>query len=66
MENLKQIAELEEKCMKNKKYTAEEIREAVDIATGDDGFRSKEVISILKTNVSKKNRRILERKDNKK
>ena len=40
--------------MKNKKYTAEEIREAVDIATGDDGFRSKEVISILKTNVSKK------------
>jgi hypothetical protein len=66
MENLKQIAELEEKCMKNKKYTAEEIREAVDIATGDDGFRGKEVISILKTNVSKKNRRILERKDNKK
>ena len=50
--------------MKNKKYTAEEIREAVDIATGDDGFRSKEVISILETNVSKKNRRILERKDN--
>ena len=51
MENLKQIAELEEKCMKDKKYTAEEIREAVDIATGDDGFRSKEVISILETNV---------------
>jgi hypothetical protein len=66
MENLKQIAELEEKCMKDKKYTAEEIREAVDIATGDDGFRGKEVISILETNVSKKNRRILERKDNKK
>ena len=78
MENLKQIAELEEKCMKyisyikkldykeNKKYTAEEIREAVDIATGDDGFRGKEVISILETNVSKKNRWILERKDNKK
>ena len=37
--------------MKDKKYTAEEIREAVDIATGDDGFRSKEVISILETNV---------------
>ena len=52
--------------MINKKYTAEEIREAVDIATGDDGFRGKEVISILETNVSKKNRRILERKDNKK
>ena len=37
--------------MKIKKYTAEEISEAVDIATGDDGFRSKEVISILETNV---------------
>ena len=49
--------------MINKKYTAEEIREAVDIATGDDGFRGKEVISILETNVSKKNRRILEKKD---
>ena len=47
----------------DKKYTAEEIREAVDIATGDDGFRGKEVISILETNVSKKNRRILEKKD---
>jgi hypothetical protein len=35
----------------DKKYTAEEIREAVDIATGDDGFRGKEVISILETNV---------------
>ena len=30
------------------KYTEEEIREAVDIAIGDDGFRSKEVIEILK------------------
>jgi hypothetical protein len=30
------------------KYTKEEIREAVDIAVGDDGFRSKEVIEILK------------------
>ena len=28
------------------KYTKEEIREAVDIAVGDDGFRSKEVIEI--------------------
>ena len=33
----------------SKKYTIEEIREAVDISTGDDGFRSKEVISILQT-----------------
>ena len=29
------------------KYTKEEIRAAVDIAIGDDGFRSKEVIAIL-------------------
>ena len=29
------------------KYTEEEIKEAVDIAIGDDGFRSKEVIEIL-------------------
>ena len=37
----------------SKKYTIEEIREAVDISTGDDGFRSKEVISILETDVKK-------------
>ena len=30
------------------KYTKEEIKEAVDIAIGDDGFRSKEVVEILK------------------
>ena len=30
------------------KYSEEEIKEAVDIAIGDDGFRSKEVIEILK------------------
>ena len=29
------------------KYTEEQIREAVDIVIGDDGFRSKEVIEIL-------------------
>tara|TARA_R110002020_G_scaffold159319_1_gene343035 strand:- start:1490 stop:1630 length:141 start_codon:yes stop_codon:yes gene_type:complete len=29
------------------KYTKEEVRAAVDIAIGDDGFRSKEVIAIL-------------------
>ena len=29
------------------KYTKEEIRAAVDIAIGDDGFRSKEDIAIL-------------------
>jgi len=30
------------------KYTIEEIKNAVDIAIGDDGMRSKEVIEILK------------------
>ena len=34
---------------KNKpKYTVEEIQTAVDIVIGDDGFRSKEVIKVLK------------------
>ena len=30
------------------KYTIEEIKNAVDIVIGDDGFRSKEVIEVLK------------------
>ena len=30
-------------------YSKEEVREAVDIVIGDDGFRSKEVIEVLKT-----------------
>jgi len=29
-------------------YTAKEIKNAVDIVIGDDGFRSKEIIEILK------------------
>ena len=29
-------------------FNLEEIREAVNLAVGDDGFRSKEVIEILK------------------
>ena len=34
---------------KNKpKYTVEEIQTAVDIVIGDDGFRGKEVIEVLK------------------
>ena len=33
--------------MKETKYTVEEIKEAVDIAIGDDGRRSDEVIRIL-------------------
>ena len=32
----------------NPKYSIDEIREAVDIAIGDDGFRSKEVLETLK------------------
>ena len=35
----------------DRKYTLEEIKIAVDIAVGDDGFRSKEVIEILKKGV---------------
>jgi len=30
------------------KYTKEQIKEAVDIVIGDDGFRGKEVIEVLK------------------
>tara|TARA_R100001594_G_scaffold98990_2_gene133525 strand:+ start:18 stop:200 length:183 start_codon:yes stop_codon:yes gene_type:complete len=32
-----------------KKYSKEEIKWAVNIAVGDDGFRSKEVIEILES-----------------
>ena len=30
-------------------FTKEEVRSAVDIVIGDDGFRSKEVIEVLNT-----------------
>ena len=40
-------------------YTLPQIKEAVDIAIGDDGFRSKEVIEILK--LEKKERIELDR-----
>ena len=30
------------------KFTEQQIREAVDIVIGDDGFRSNEVIEVLK------------------
>ena len=33
----------------NRTYTKHEIKWAVDIVIGDDGFRSKEVIEVLKT-----------------
>ena len=33
---------------KKPKYTVEEIQTAVDIVIGDDGFRGKEVIKVLK------------------
>ena len=32
-------------------YYVDDIREAVDIAIGDDGLRSKEVIEILKADI---------------
>ena len=32
----------------DKTYTKEQIQYAVDVATGDDGFRGKEVIEILR------------------
>jgi len=35
----------------NPKYSIDEVRQAVDIAIGDDGMRSKEVIEILKKGV---------------
>ena len=39
--------------MTQRVYTEKQIREAVDIAIGDDGFRSKEVIEILKSHKNK-------------
>lgn len=36
------------------KFTEQQIREAVDIVIGDDGFRSNEVIEVLKM-MSKEN-----------
>ena len=41
----------EERIESERKYNLNEIREAVDIVIGDDGFRSKEVIEILKQGV---------------
>ena len=38
----------EQKLKKSMLFNLEEIREAVDWAVGDDGFRSNEVIEILK------------------
>ena len=38
----------EQKPHKNMLFNLREIKEAVDWATGDDGFRSNEVIEILK------------------
>ena len=35
-------------------YHIDDIREAVDIVIGDDGFRSKEVVEILKTGIGGK------------
>ena len=38
----------EQKLQKSMLFNLEEIKEAVDWAVGDDGFRSNEVIEILK------------------
>ena len=35
-------------------YYIDDIREAVDIVIGDDGFRSKEVVEVLKTDIGGK------------
>ena len=49
------------------KYTEKQIKEAVDIAIGDDGFRGKEVIEILKVmNKEKEINMITKSKNNKK
>ena len=45
----------EQKLRKNMLFNLREIKEAVDWATGDDGFRSKEVIEILKQMREEKN-----------
>jgi|TARA_R110000822_G_scaffold17867_1_gene59595 hypothetical protein len=37
------------RCFDSDKFKIWQIREAVDIAVGDDGNKSKEVIEILKT-----------------
>tara|TARA_Y100000356_G_scaffold32234_1_gene23951 strand:+ start:253 stop:435 length:183 start_codon:yes stop_codon:yes gene_type:complete len=37
------------RCFDLDKYKIWQIREAVDLAVGDDGHKSKEVIEILKT-----------------
>jgi hypothetical protein len=46
LDNLRILAKME------KKYSIKEIKEAVDIAVGDDGRRSEEVIDILTTETS--------------
>ena len=46
----------EQKLQKSMLFNLEEIKEAVDWAVGDDGFRSKEVIEILKVDVGEDKR----------
>ena len=43
------------------KYTKDQIRFAVDIAIGDDGHRSKEVIEILENEFEKNGKRRMKR-----
>ena len=49
---------------KRKLFNLEEIREAVDFATGDDGFRSNEVIEILKQMKKENNNESKRKKSN--
>ena len=44
------------------KYTKEEIKFAVDIAIGDDGHRSKEVIAILEAENEEKENEYIEQR----
>ena len=47
----------------SKKYTIEEIVDAIDLSCGDSGKTSKEVISILETNVNKNTEEYLKGKE---
>jgi len=46
------------------KYSEEQIKEAVDIAIGDDGFRGKKVIEILRVLTKKRFENNKRRKSN--
>ena len=47
------------RCYDSKKFEIWKIREAIDLAVGDDGHKSKEAIEILKTEKWEKYARIV-------